>query len=503
MGDTGENYQTTSDGVFPGENPAAPLNPDQSALDAEIGSSGAQFLLLAGDVGYSGGTASDYGDLSQTGTDPEVSNIFGPSYFPLTGGIPTLPPTATTDRTPTTLRAWPSPVTAAASGGTYDYDSYSGVDGISASAPDDWYAFSDGNVRIYVLDAAWADNTTARPPAPATRPTPTSTGSPPRPSTSGSRPTWPPTRRRQDGRLPLPPGVRQRLPADGPVPVGPRPLLAANGVDIAFNGHAHTYQRFVPRQPGQVISYVTGGGGGVPRAGAGRVDLCRHAAVVRRVRPGVGLLGRKHRAAGPCPARQADVFNFLKVTVSGTSRGRRSHQRGRRRLRPPDLLLRILVRNSDPLDAGLRVGHRHLVLVHPAQLDAVHRDRWDHHLLRHRPERTKLATVPPGTNYTDTTTRSRTPGTPTRSPPTTRSAMPPPPARRTRWPCPPSPTTCQASLTSPTSVQLTWSPSTENQGTIASYQIDRNGVMLDSAPRGPPPRSPTPPRCRGRPPPTR
>ncbi len=31
-----------------------------------------------------------------------------------------------------------------------------------------------------------------------------------------------------------------------------------------FNGHAHTYQRIRPTGAGQVVSYVTGGGGGVP-----------------------------------------------------------------------------------------------------------------------------------------------------------------------------------------------------------------------------------------------
>ena len=43
-------------------------------------------------------------------------------------------------------------------------------------------------------------------------------------------------------------------------------LLARYGVGIAFNGHAHTYQRIVPnnyQQNGQLINYVTGGGGGV------------------------------------------------------------------------------------------------------------------------------------------------------------------------------------------------------------------------------------------------
>ena len=47
-------------------------------------------------------------------------------------------------------------------------------------------------------------------------------------------------------------------------------LLAANAVQLAFNGHAHTYQRITPanyQQNGDVVNYVTGGGGGHPGAG--------------------------------------------------------------------------------------------------------------------------------------------------------------------------------------------------------------------------------------------
>ena len=37
-------------------------------------------------------------------------------------------------------------------------EQYSSVDGIStASYPSDWYAFSSGNVRFYILDGSWTD----------------------------------------------------------------------------------------------------------------------------------------------------------------------------------------------------------------------------------------------------------------------------------------------------------------------------------------------------------
>jgi len=71
VGDIGETLYSSST-PFPGN-----LNTDQAAIDSLIGSSGAKFVVTAGDVGYSGGTQADYGDLQNGGS--EVSDIFGPS----------------------------------------------------------------------------------------------------------------------------------------------------------------------------------------------------------------------------------------------------------------------------------------------------------------------------------------------------------------------------------------------------------------------------------------
>ena len=65
-------------------------------------------------------------------------------------------------------------------------------------------------------------------------------------------------RRGQDGRLPLPAPLGQRDPAVGSLPPRARTslesLLSANGVPVAFNGHAHTYQGIRPsgRASGQL-----------------------------------------------------------------------------------------------------------------------------------------------------------------------------------------------------------------------------------------------------------
>ena len=75
LGDWGD---TTNSGVNDGS-----LNVNQAGVDAQIASSGAQFAVSTGDVGYPGGTQTNYGDLNQTG--PHVSAVFGPSYWAVPG----------------------------------------------------------------------------------------------------------------------------------------------------------------------------------------------------------------------------------------------------------------------------------------------------------------------------------------------------------------------------------------------------------------------------------
>ena len=360
MADTGENYQytsSTSQTPFGGANPADPINPDQASIDSQIGHSGAQFLLLAGDIGYNGGDQSTYGDLQQTApvppantVTPEVSDIFGPTYFPLTGGIPTFAADGNHGQNVTTLKVWPTPVTTAASGGTYAFDSYSGVDGISGSFPDGWYAFSTGNVRIYVIDGAWSDGSTG----------PTGTGT----ATGSLCPTpsycqgyqadadehWQPTSaeyqwlkadlaahpggvkfavmhypvRSVNATQPSDPYVENDSSVNPNASTSLEQLLTSNGVEMAFNGHAHTYQRIVPdnyQQKGQLINYVTGGGGGVlePVAGGSCTSMMSTASVYAlgySPNSGAGSSCGQQVPVGTSVAA-ADVYNFLKVTVTG------------------------------------------------------------------------------------------------------------------------------------------------------------------------------------------
>jgi hypothetical protein len=355
--DTGENYYYTSrtqigDQPFPNG-----YNPDQASLYHEIGQSGADFLLSVGDIAYSGTTESTFGDLQQTGTQPEVSNIFGPFYYPQTGGIPIFAGAGDHGQNINPLKVFPTSNTAAASAGTYAYDSYSGTDGITGDSPDDWYAFSTGDVRIYVLDGAWSDTvanklgTTSGSLCGAPGSTsaiycePYQADADEHWQTSSPEYQW-----LQRDLAAHPGGVKfavfhyplrsdnatqpsdlylQNSPANPNASTSLEALLAANGVQVAFNGHAHTYERIVPNGSGQITNYVAGGGGGVlePVLGGITCTALTHGAsppdkdIFALGWDPTKMIGSacSTNSTAPVPTAAADVYSFLKVTVQGTT----------------------------------------------------------------------------------------------------------------------------------------------------------------------------------------
>ncbi len=355
--DTGENFyytnrSHTTDIPFPNG-----FNPNQASLDRQIGTSGADFLLSAGDIAYSGTTQSTFGDLQQTGTQPEVSNIFGPFYFPQTGGIPIFAGPGDHGQNINPLKIFPTASTAAASGGTYAFDSYSGTDGITGASPDTWYAFSTGDVRVYVLDGAWSDSVANKlgtttgglcgvpGSIQAVNCEPYQADADEHWQTSSPEYQW-----LQRDLAEHPGGVKfavfhyplrsdnasqpsdvylQNSAANPSASTSLEALLSANGVKLAFNGHAHTYQRIVPNGPGQLTNYVTGGGGGVLEpvlGGATCANLTHGTSPVDKDIFAIGWnpvtnLGSSCSTNNsvPAPTSAADVYNFLKVTVSGTS----------------------------------------------------------------------------------------------------------------------------------------------------------------------------------------
>ncbi len=353
INDTGENYYNTNANAaldVPFNSTGAPVNPDQAALYNEIGNSGANFLLSVGDIGYNSSNQSNFGDLTQTGTQPEVSDIFGPSYLPQANGIPVFAGSGDHDQTINPLKIFPTPVTAASSGGTYALDSYSGTDGITGSAADDWYAFSTGNVRVYVIDGTWSEAVANK--------LGTTTGAlcgnvgasavnscmayqadaDEHWQTSSPEYQW-----LQRDLAAHPGGVKlavfhfpvrsvnasqpsdpyvQNSSANPKASTSLEALLAKNGVGIAFNGHAHTYQRIIPNnylQNNQLINYVTGGGGGVlqPVIGGSCSTMTSTASVYALGWSPSTNAGSTCGAGVPTPTSASDVYEFLKVTVVG------------------------------------------------------------------------------------------------------------------------------------------------------------------------------------------
>ena len=434
LDDTGENYacttanNCTTDVPFNTSGP--PVNPDEASLYNQIGQSGAQFLLDAGDTGYNNGSQTNLGDLQQTGTTTDVSNFFGPSYEPLTGGIPIFSASGDHNQNNTALKVFPTPTNAANSGGSYSYAPVTNVDGITGSAPADWYAYTTGNVRIYVIDAAWGESATSGKLGTTTGSLCGAVGSSAAAAcqpyqadnvehwqTSSAEYQW----LLSDLSSPSHAGLvkfavfhfplqsdsssqpsdlyAQNSAANPSASTSLEAMLAKNGVEMAFNGHAHTYQRFDPTQPGRIVNYVTGGGGGVLGSVQGQTTAACKALVATNTSVyaiGWAPSSNTGSACGsaPVPTSASQVYNFLKVSVSGNS---------------------ITV---SPTNAAGQVFDQQ--------------------------------------TYTDT-------------------AVSPPPT-------PTTPGSVTATAPTSTSVQLSWTASTESGGTIASYAIDRNGAPLTSVP---------------------
>ncbi len=323
------------------------VNQNQANIDSEIGQSRAKFLVTAGDVAYSGGTSSNYGNLTAkpTSATDETSNIFGPSYWPATGGIPTYQASGNHGQINTGLRTFPEETTAQSTGGVYDYVTYPAIAGLApaTATPDDWYAVQDGNVRIYVLDAAWSDgaaylNTTSA----------TGSACPANQSEcegyqieaaehwgqSSKEMTW----LKQDlaahpsqikfavFHYPLT-SLQTDQQSDVYLDTTLEPVLKGAGVSMAFDGHAHTYQRFVPNAgSNQLISYVSGGGGGVLQPVDGNTDT--HGLCAGELsQANVYAIGHSSSQGSACSTGNvlgnghsitpAQVYNFLKVNVTG------------------------------------------------------------------------------------------------------------------------------------------------------------------------------------------
>lgn len=299
---------------------------NQKNVDALIAASGARFAVSTGDIAYDSGTQTNYGNLVATGTG--VSEVFGPSYWKAPGAsIPLFASTGNHGRSTTFLQNWKQAATVAASGGRYAMESYSGIDGTTAASyPSVWYAFNAGGARFYVINADWNDNNTGTAAGGAYQVDRDYHWQPTSPEyqwlkadleshSNSLKMAFFHYPLRSDSATE---GSDTYLQADPNNPTSTASLeglLANNGVDLAFNGHAHLYQRNIA-PPGGVTSYVTGGGGGkVSPVNKSRCSTTDAYAVGWSYTSAAGSAC----GAAPTPTSDAQVFHFLKVTVTGST----------------------------------------------------------------------------------------------------------------------------------------------------------------------------------------
>jgi hypothetical protein len=305
------------------------LNSGQANVISQVAGSGSDFAVSTGDIGYPGGTQSNYGDLQHTGQG--VSGVFGPRYWPVAGRtLPMYPVPGNHGFTTTFANLWPSTSVAAASGGRASMSTHT-VNGVSMSAPDYWYAFNANGWRIYILTAAWSDSTVSNryatdyeqhwAPGAAERTWLTNdlAANPAMPkiavmhypmysAVGGSADDV------QDSYLTAPPDGSQSVEA----------LLAGNNVKLLLNGHSHIYERNRPHLG--MVSIVSGGGGATPSpvdttvGGRCSQTYPDTGGAVVAVARGFSSSGGSACNGAAKPTSAAQVYHYVRVTLgSGTA----------------------------------------------------------------------------------------------------------------------------------------------------------------------------------------
>ena len=226
---------------------------------------------------------------------------------------------ATTPRTAPSWSTGPSPGPWPASGGRYQLDTQCCLNGTrSKDYASAWYAFDAGGARFYVLQTAWdagnVGEATQYKNDYDTHWTPTS-----------AEYKWLEADLAAHASTPLkfaffhyPLYSDQSSQTSNAFLQGAgslEGLLSRNGVDIAFNGHAHLYQRNLKPSPGGLVSYVSGGGGAslasIGSSGCSETDAY-----------GIGWKGTTSTGAAcgaaQAPTRTDQVHHFLLVKVDGT-----------------------------------------------------------------------------------------------------------------------------------------------------------------------------------------
>ncbi|MFZ0158789.1 MAG: fibronectin type III domain-containing protein, partial [Kineosporiaceae bacterium] len=305
------------------------VNTNQANVMSRLASSGARFAVSVGDIGYPGGTQTTYGDVNQTGVN--VSAVFGPQYWTVPGStLPLYVVNGNHGRNTTMLLNWPSSAVASASNGVFASTSYPAINGTTAASyPTTYYAFTTAGTRLYLLDATWSESNVGNATGGAcgSHCQQYEVDAAAHWTTSSAEYAW------LAGDLAAHSGERKMAffhyplrsddnnqPSDVYLQNTPgssgslEQLLASNGVRLIFNGHSHTYQRFVP-PPGGVASYVTGGGGAKATTVGDKGCSSTNAYSV-----GWTYSSNKGKKCGAAalPTSDAQVYHFLKVTVNGS-----------------------------------------------------------------------------------------------------------------------------------------------------------------------------------------
>jgi chitodextrinase len=310
------------------------LNVNQANVMTQLAGSGARFAVSVGDVAYPGGTQTTYGDVNQIGVN--VSSVFGPSYWTVPGGkLPLYSVSGNHGKNNTYLVNWPTAATAAAttpSPGVFAMTTYPSFNGTTAGAyPTSYYAFTTAGTRFYMLDAAWSNSNVGL-----------NTGgacgshcpiyevdAAAHWTTSSAQYQWlaadlaahPGDRKMAFFHFPMrsddnnqPGDIFLQNTATNADSL--EKLLKDGGVPLVFNGHSHTYQRFVP-PVGGVASYVTGGGGALATSVGDKGCATTDAYAV-----GWSYGSNAARTCGLAknapPASDAKIYHYLKVTVTGS-----------------------------------------------------------------------------------------------------------------------------------------------------------------------------------------
>ncbi|RPJ23464.1 MAG: DNRLRE domain-containing protein, partial [Chloroflexi bacterium] len=300
-----------------GQVDAAGNNPYQADLMALIAQSGARFAVTTGDNGYPAGTQKNYGDLVQTGAN--ISAVFGPSFWKVPGAsLPIFPALGNhgynnPDANHPSLTNWPQDRAVSTSGGRYVKETYCCLNGsISRSYPSAWYALDAGPARFYVLNAAWDEaNIGTASEYEMDYDYHWAPGTPQYEWLKADLAAHPSVLKFAFLHYPLY-SDNASEPTDTFL-LGSNSLeglLKQHGVDLAFTGHAHIYERNLASAAG-IPNYLTGGGG----ATLGTLNTCTalDAYAIKFTTTG------KACGSAPVPTSPGQVYHFLKVTITGTN----------------------------------------------------------------------------------------------------------------------------------------------------------------------------------------